>query len=179
MNHFPDATDPQCTCGFAELVNPNIPQLLRTARRVLPSDDLAWDAVQDCLIHAWTNRRLGADPVGSLNRLTRLKSLAIRRADQRRARREVEFGQLGAVAESDPAQAPLRAERREAVRRALRHLPRECAAVIDLCDLQGLDRAAAASRLDVPVGTVRSRLHRARRLLRDRLTGLEPDGAAA
>jgi DNA-directed RNA polymerase specialized sigma24 family protein len=39
-------------------------------------------------------------------------------------------------------------------------------AVLVLRDLEGLDEASVAAVLDLPVGTIKSRLHRARRLFR-------------
>ena len=48
--------------------------------------------------------------------------------------------------------------------------------VVELVDIDGLSYAEAAELLDVPVGTVMSRLHRARSRIRDRLdrAGLAP-----
>ena len=59
------------------------------------------------------------------------------------------------------------------------HLPRDLRAVVVLCYLEGLTHEQAARRLGWPVGTVRSRLARARDRLRTRLTrrGLAPDTA--
>jgi RNA polymerase sigma-70 factor (ECF subfamily) len=60
-------------------------------------------------------------------------------------------------------------DQREAkeLRRALRRLPRHQREVVELCIWAGLDQQAAAIALDVPIGTVKSRLSRARRHLRD------------
>jgi RNA polymerase sigma-70 factor (ECF subfamily) len=41
--------------------------------------------------------------------------------------------------------------------------------VIILCDLEGFTYEEMAKILDIPIGTVRSRLHRARNLLKDKL----------
>ena len=54
------------------------------------------------------------------------------------------------------------------LRRCLGALPRRYREVIVLCDLQELDYADAATILDVPLGTVRSRLHRGRQMLLER-----------
>jgi RNA polymerase sigma factor (sigma-70 family) len=64
------------------------------------------------------------------------------------------------------------------VRSAILALPLRHREVITLCDLQELPYAIVADVLDCPVGTVRSRLHRARALLAIRLTasGLAPGG---
>jgi RNA polymerase sigma factor (sigma-70 family) len=60
-------------------------------------------------------------------------------------------------------------------------LPERFRATVVLCDLQGLSYQQAALQLRVPLGTVQSRLARARKRLRDRLTPnrispIEPDG---
>jgi RNA polymerase sigma-70 factor (ECF subfamily) len=56
-----------------------------------------------------------------------------------------------------------------ALRRAVQALPRRYREVVILCDLEEVDYADAAVALGCPIGTVRSRLHRARGLLLDRL----------
>jgi RNA polymerase sigma factor (sigma-70 family) len=64
------------------------------------------------------------------------------------------------------------------VRAAILALPLRHREVITLCDLQELPYTIVAEVLDCPLGTVRSRLHRARALLAIRLTasGLAPGG---
>jgi RNA polymerase sigma-70 factor (ECF subfamily) len=57
----------------------------------------------------------------------------------------------------------------EALRRAVSALPRRYREVVVLCDLEEMDYADAASVLGCPIGTVRSRLHRARGLLLEKL----------
>ncbi len=64
-----------------------------------------------------------------------------------------------------------------AVRHALTRLPRHEREVIELCAWSGLDQKAAAVALGVSVGTVKSRMHRARRRLAASLG--EDQGAAA
>ena len=58
----------------------------------------------------------------------------------------------------------------EALRRAVLALPRRYREVVVLCDLEEVDYAEAAAVLGCPIGTVRSRLHRARALLLEKLT---------
>ncbi|HEU4778438.1 MAG TPA: RNA polymerase sigma factor [Steroidobacteraceae bacterium] len=60
-----------------------------------------------------------------------------------------------------------------AFRRAMLELPPQHREVIALCDLEELPYATVAGILDCPIGTVRSRLHRARALLTIRLASLE------
>jgi RNA polymerase sigma-70 factor (ECF subfamily) len=57
----------------------------------------------------------------------------------------------------------------EALRRAVQALPRRYREVVVLCDLEEVDYADAAFILGCPIGTVRSRLHRARALLLEKL----------
>ena len=57
----------------------------------------------------------------------------------------------------------------EALRRAVQALPRRYREVVVLCDLEEVDYADAAIALGCPIGTVRSRLHRARALLLEKL----------
>jgi RNA polymerase sigma-70 factor (ECF subfamily) len=57
----------------------------------------------------------------------------------------------------------------DALRRAVQALPRRYREVVVLCDLEEVDYADAALALGCPIGTVRSRLHRARALLLEKL----------
>jgi RNA polymerase sigma factor (sigma-70 family) len=52
---------------------------------------------------------------------------------------------------------------------ALNSLPIDFRTVIILCDVEGFTYEEMAKILDIPIGTVRSRLHRARNLLKDKL----------
>jgi RNA polymerase sigma-70 factor (ECF subfamily) len=62
-----------------------------------------------------------------------------------------------------------RCERAAQVRHALDGLPHDYRAVIVLREIDGCDYEQISEILDVPVGTVRSRLHRARMQLKDQL----------
>lgn len=55
------------------------------------------------------------------------------------------------------------------VERALNSLDIDFRTAIILCDIEGFTYEEMAAILDIPIGTVRSRLHRARNLLKDRL----------
>lgn len=68
-----------------------------------------------------------------------------------------------------PLEAVVRGEEVERVRQALLELPPAFREAIVLCDLEHVPYAEAADALGCPVGTVRSRLHRGRRMLMDRL----------
>jgi RNA polymerase sigma-70 factor (ECF subfamily) len=60
------------------------------------------------------------------------------------------------------------------VRAAVKSLPPAYREVVVLCELEDIDYAAAATMIQCPVGTVRSRLHRARALLAGKLSGRNP-----
>jgi RNA polymerase sigma-70 factor, ECF subfamily len=72
-------------------------------------------------------------------------------------------------AAADPAALVLGPMLSEPVQCALDRLPEEFRAVVVLADMEQLDYAEVSRILQVPVGTVRSRLHRARALLRKSL----------
>jgi RNA polymerase sigma-70 factor (ECF subfamily) len=63
-------------------------------------------------------------------------------------------------------------ERIAAVRAAIASLPPLYREVVALCDLEEMDYESAASALGCPIGTIRSRLHRARAMLTSKLAGL-------
>lgn len=69
----------------------------------------------------------------------------------------------------DPLVDLTRREGIESLRRAVQALPRRYREVVVLCDLEEVDYADAAFVLGCPIGTVRSRLHRARALLLEKL----------
>lgn len=62
----------------------------------------------------------------------------------------------------------------EVIRKRIDALPAEMACTVTLAWLHELPYTEIASLLDVPVGTVKSRLARARRILRPQLTELAP-----
>ena len=74
--------------------------------------------------------------------------------------------------------ALLARESSEALRRAVLSLPAAYREVLALCDLEEIDYAEAARALGCSVGTVRSRLHRARNLLAAKLTAAGARGCA-
>ncbi len=71
--------------------------------------------------------------------------------------------------QDDPLAELTHREGIEALRRAVVTLPRRYREVVVLCDLEEIDYAEAAVALGCPIGTVRSRLHRARALLIEKL----------
>jgi RNA polymerase sigma-70 factor (ECF subfamily) len=103
------------------------------------------------------------------------RKLVLRRLE--RSRSEVALGADGEeesdlvelVASPDPLTDLTRKEGIAALRRAVQALPRRYREVVALCDLEEVDYAEAAHALGCPIGTVRSRLHRARALLLEKM----------
>jgi RNA polymerase sigma-70 factor, ECF subfamily len=75
----------------------------------------------------------------------------------------------------DPAQALLRESERETVNRAIGELPLDYREVLVLRELEGLSYREIAAIAAIPIGTVMSRLARARERLRARLAAADPD----
>jgi RNA polymerase sigma-70 factor (ECF subfamily) len=74
-----------------------------------------------------------------------------------------------AAASDDPLADLSRSEMIQSVRQAVLSLPPHYREVVVLCELQEMEYTEAAALLGCPVGTVRSRLHRARGLLQEKL----------
>lgn len=156
---------------FDASVRPHLSSMTSAAERVLGCADSALDAVQDTLVRVWSKGWLPEDPRGALCHLTRKASLQQLRAARRRCHHE----ECAAVDSSeclhgeDPAAILARREEVGRVRRAVSELPGPFRDVLELQAFEGLEYAELAARLELPVGTVRSRLHRARAALRERL----------
>lgn len=97
------------------------------------------------------------------------------------------FSSDGETIESEPAGAPSRepgpealaekADEKERIEKALERLSPEERAVLVLRELDGRSYEEIASVLELPLGTVKSRLARARSLLAEHLSEVRPDGA--
>lgn len=133
----------------------------------------ARDVVQDTLLQAF--RRLETFRSSSAF-YTWLYRIALNTAASRRRRKQVPVsvdharetrGDEPVDAGPAPGERLEREERCRRVRQAIALLPEEQRAVLVLRDLDGLHYEEIAVILDLPVGTVRSRLHRARLQFRD------------
>jgi RNA polymerase sigma-70 factor (ECF subfamily) len=85
---------------------------------------------------------------------------------------ESEFADIAAD-DPDVLASLARNERIESLRRAVLALPPAYREVVVLCDLHELDYTEAATVLDCAIGTIRSRLHRARALLAEKMRAEE------
>jgi len=76
--------------------------------------------------------------------------------------------------DGSPSASAMAAETRQAVLRALESLDEEYRVVVLLCDVEEMDYSQIAAVLDQPLGTVKSRLHRGRSMLRAKLANWMP-----
>lgn len=83
------------------------------------------------------------------------------------------------VAQDDPLGDLTRGEMIESVRQAVMALPAHYREVVLLCDLHEMGYAEAAQVLNCAVGTIRSRLHRARALLIEKLRATNESGTTS
>ena len=107
------------------------------------------------------------------------RNLALRRLASRPGAFAVEFDEREETPDSEQETALdslTRMELVETVRAAIRSLPPPYREVLVLCELQEFDYAAAAGIIECPIGTIRSRLHRARTLLAAKLAAMQPAG---
>lgn len=146
--------------AFAQLVRASVGRLDTAARLILRDPDLARDAVQDALILAWRDLPTLRDPAkfnAWLYRLTTRSCLQAARRNRRR-RIEVEIRSLEAPSTPDPAVA---VAQRELVDGVMRRLDERGRSIVVLHYFLGLPLTEVAVALDMPVGTVKSSLHRA------------------
>jgi len=141
--------------------------LYNVAYRLTGNDDDAYDLVQEALLRV--RKGLETYQPGSMEGwLSRIVTNVFLDEVRRKRRRPVE------VMPDDPERllpsAPSADEATESlssdVQAALRRLPEEFRTAVVLCDVVGLSYEEIADAISVPVGTVRSRIHRGRRLLR-------------
>jgi RNA polymerase sigma-70 factor (ECF subfamily) len=160
--------------AFRAYVEPEIDVLLRVAQTVTGSWADAEDLVQETLIRAWraVDRFDGAHPRAWLLTILRHAHLNMQRRTRPVLVDEVRDGQrpaFGARAEPGPEQRLLDTALDAELDRAIAGLDAEFRAVLLLVDVHELSYAEAAEVLGVPVGTVTSRLSRARDRVRRQL----------
>ncbi len=146
--------------------------LYTIAYRLTGNHEDAQDLVQEVLLRV--RRGLATYQPGSLEGwLSRITTNAFLDDVRKRKRRPFEvvpelpdrvFG-----VDDDPDEALQRSRLPDDVQAAIRSLPIDFRTALVLCDVVGLDYAEIATATGVPVGTVRSRLHRARGQLRQLL----------
>jgi len=173
--------EPASLARFERLTMPFFPDVTRFARSLARDSAQADDLVQETYLRAlrgWSTFREGSDPRRWLftvchNAFVRMVQRERRYVASLDCDAEMESLHT-AVAHGDAERSGVadlveRMELSEAIARALTAIPPNFRSVVALVDVNGLSYEEAALVLDVPIGTVRSRLFRGRRLLQDML----------
>jgi RNA polymerase sigma-70 factor (ECF subfamily) len=169
----PSAGDDDRVPTWEEVARDHGRFLYTVAYRLTGNHDDAQDLVQEVLLRV--RRGLATFTPGSLEGwLSRITTNAFLDEVRKRRRRPLEVVPdlpEPLVGVDDDPDAALAAQRLpDDIQDALRSLPPDFRAAIVLCDVVGMDYAEIASTLDIPPGTVRSRIHRGRALLRKELS---------
>jgi RNA polymerase sigma-70 factor (ECF subfamily) len=179
----------RCRAGdvaaFEPLVEKYRQRVWRLAYNILRDREDAWDVAQEAFIRAYQALPTFRGQSAFYTWLYRIvMNLAADRARSRGARGRA-FG-TERVPEDDwdrvlpdqnpgdeaPDAAAARREQRRKIEQALETLPEHHRRIVVLSDLEGLSYREIADTLEVPMGTVMSRLHNARKRLRDALRPL-------
>jgi len=172
---------PSDPLDFERLTMPHLAEVARFARALTRDAARADDLVQETYLQAlrgWHTFREGADPRRWLFAVCHHTFLRTIQREARYVEAPDEDPELESLAtavahwnaqRSGVAEIVERMDLRSAIDRALAALPAHYRGVVILVDVEGQSYEEAALVLDVAVGTVRSRLFRARRLLQDML----------
>jgi RNA polymerase sigma-70 factor (ECF subfamily) len=161
--------------AWRDLVNEHGRRVFNLAYRFVGRVDEAEDVTQEIFVKVYRALDAYRPADGSFPAwlMTVARHHAIDRYRRRRDERVVaaDPSALAAFPTEDegPLQSLEREERKSFVHRGLRSLPATLREPLLLCDLEGLSHEDAASSLDIPVGTVKSRLNRGRLELAKRL----------
>ena len=165
--------------AFNRLVLAYQDALYNTALRILGDEDLAADASQEAFISAFrsiTSFRGGSFRAWLLRTVTNACYDELRRRKRRPTiplepltddDEEVESPRWLADTSMSPEQKAEAVELEHAIQHCLEGLPADFRTVVVLADLQGLDYAEISTAAKVPLGTIKSRLARARLRLRE------------
>lgn len=161
--------------ALRELVRRNQKQVGQLLRRMLGPvglDALTEDLAQETFLRAF--RALDRfDPGGAATFSTWLLRIASRLAINELTRKRPERASAGSLpSAATPESEHYRRRVGQAISTAVGELPPPFRAAFLLREYHGLDYAEIAQMLDLELGTVKSRLSRARRLLRERLEGV-------
>ena len=166
------------TAAFGDLVRRYQDRLYNTVYRLLDNADDAQDVVQDAFLNAYQS----LDGFkGDSQFFTWLYRIAVNTAISHKRKQRLTLsinavrngaGRVEPLDTSDasrPGHALERAEEERRVQGALNRLSPEHRAVLVMKDMEGQKYETMAEVLQVPIGTIRSRLHRARTELRELL----------
>lgn len=159
--------------------------VFNTAVRILGDDDMAQDAAQEAFISAFQSIksfRGGSFKAWILRTVTNASLDELRRRKRRPTTplepetsdgEEMDSPKWLADPNMTPAQQAEADELEHAIQHCLDALPTEFRAVVVLADIQGLDYTEVAEASRIPLGTIKSRLARARLRLRECLRSFE------
>ena len=166
--------------AYTRLVSDNRERVLRAAYGVLGSAEEAEDAAQDVFVKAWKklDTYTGEASFSSwLYRITINTSIDV----LRKRREQVALDHQIAEKTYGPEDRMLQSDTQRQIRQAVDALPDGSRSVIILREYEQLSYKEIAEILEIPIGTVMSRLNYARRRLRERLTaqGITPVESAS
>lgn len=154
--------------AFDELVRRHQTAIITLARVLTSRADEAEDLAQEVFVRAW--RSIGRFRGDSTFRtwLHRIAINVVRTHQADRGRWLRLFRAAGDAREPAAVQEPLDVylAKRQLIARALATLPEDLRIAVTLRDVQGLDYREIAQALEVPIGTVESRIFRARQRLK-------------
>ena len=166
--------------AFANLIEFYRATAERVAQQILHTEDAAADAVQEALIKA--HRAMNRFQDGNFrswflrivtntcyDHLRRQKRRATVSLDELAEQGSLDYLEPAVSAAEDPEAVAMHNEGMNLLMHAIDGLPAWHRSVVMLVDVQGYDYAEAAEILNLPLGTVKSRLSRARSALRDEL----------
>ncbi len=157
--------------AFNELVRIHAQGVLNVIYRMCGSMQVAEDAAQETFIQAWLKLRSYRPGTSLRNWLYRI---AVNTAiDMLRKEKRILPGEIDDLnlrdSEPGPEAMAANSERTEMVQEAVLALPNASRAVLVLREFEGFSYKEIADSLEIPVGTVMSRLNYARKLLRETL----------
>ncbi|MBN2578305.1 MAG: sigma-70 family RNA polymerase sigma factor [Pirellulales bacterium] len=169
------------TAAFGELVLKYQDRLYNTVVHVVGNAEDARDVVQEALVQAFVKLdtfRQNSAFYTWLYRIAFNVAVSFRRRRRPTLNADCGPGSCGGEAmdrQDGPPQRLEQEERCRQVRRALTQLSKEHCAILVLREIDGCCYETIAEILELPVGTVRSRLHRARLQLREQLNTVKID----
>ncbi len=163
--------------AFNDLVRAYQDHLYALVARMVPDRDQASDAVQEAFFSAFRNmdRFRGGSVRSWLSRICVNAAMDTQRARKRRPSQpypelEDDTWQPPAGEDADPEATAMTSERTRVLNSALAAITDDQRTAIVLFDVEGYDYAEIAEMTGVSLGTVKSRIHRGRLALRDRLS---------
>lgn len=177
---------------FEEEIIPHLDALYNFALRLTSDPNDAEDLVQDTIVKAYrffSSYEKGTNAKAWLFRILKNSYINNYRKKSKQPN-QVDYDEVATFYET------IRAERTDTsdledrmfrdlidddISNALEELPEDFRTVVLLCDVEGFTYEEIANMLDVPIGTIRSRLHRGRNLLKAQLMeyaqkrGYQPD----